>query len=180
LILGEKTLKKILVHCELGSSRSVAVVLAYMVKYCDFTLREAYYFVKEKRKSFSPLPIILKILVKFETNEKGSSTLSWNDWNKDGDNKNIKRRKLADIEDLISKWLDLERYLKAYTPENEDQIVSEENFFENLTKNLISNENFNNDLKERELTLDMMIPKMKIVSLEWYKFQVNDDVFPIL
>jgi len=178
----KKRSQKVLVHCVYGDARSVVVVLAYMVKYCDFTLREAYYFVKEKRRSFSPPPIMLKQLVKFELNENGSSTLSSNDWNgSEVKNNNNKRKKLADIEDLINKWLDLARYLKASNPtELEDVKVSKEEFIENLIRGLMSDENINIDLRERDLNMDIMIPKIKSVALEWYNFQQNEDIIPIL
>lgn len=40
----------ILVHCQAGKQRSVAILLAYLMKYCRFTLPEAVAVLKSKRK----------------------------------------------------------------------------------------------------------------------------------
>jgi protein-tyrosine phosphatase len=42
--------KVILVHCKGGINRSPAFVVAYLAKYCEFSLEEAVIHVKSKRK----------------------------------------------------------------------------------------------------------------------------------
>ena len=40
----------LLVHCQMGKSRSVAIVIAYLMKYMDMKLNDAYMYVKRIRK----------------------------------------------------------------------------------------------------------------------------------
>jgi len=181
----KKESKKVLVHCINGDCKSVIVILAYMVKYCDFTLREAYYFVKEMRKNFAPIPLQLKQLVNFELLEKGISTLNSNDWVKENTNivnPNKRKKKHAEIEDFLNTWLDLERYLKAYNPEAEEEPkISSELFLENLINILLTDPEVLKDIEAKELDIKVLIPKIKNVAKEWYNFQTNDDgIIPIL
>ena len=55
-ILDEADLKSkpIYVHCRAGKSRSVTVVLAYLIHRYHWTLKKAYAHVAEKRKGISP------------------------------------------------------------------------------------------------------------------------------
>ena len=46
--------EKVLVHCHAGMSRSVTVILAYLMKYYHHTLDSAYDFVKERKQNISP------------------------------------------------------------------------------------------------------------------------------
>ncbi len=55
-----------LVHCFLGISRSSAFVIAYLMKYYNMSLNEAYDFVKKLRPSINPNPGFMKILSNFE------------------------------------------------------------------------------------------------------------------
>ena len=41
--------KSVLVHCKMGIQRSCAVVACYLIKYYNFTPRQAVFFVKNKR-----------------------------------------------------------------------------------------------------------------------------------
>ena len=41
--------KNILVHCFMGSSRSATVIIAYLIKYLNYSLIDAMQFVKTKR-----------------------------------------------------------------------------------------------------------------------------------
>jgi len=57
--------KNILVHCIQGISRSVSIVLAYLM-YKGRTLKESYDFVREKRSVSRPNPSFVKELLAYE------------------------------------------------------------------------------------------------------------------
>ena len=42
--------KSVFVHCFMGSSRSATIIIAYLMKYHNYNLRDALNFVKEKRE----------------------------------------------------------------------------------------------------------------------------------
>ena len=44
----------ILVHCFVGRSRSVSVLIYYLMKEYDFSIKESIYFLKKKRKWINP------------------------------------------------------------------------------------------------------------------------------
>ena len=48
--------KKVLVHCEVGVSRSASCVIAYLMKTKHINFEHAYTFVKERRQIVSPNP----------------------------------------------------------------------------------------------------------------------------
>lgn len=56
----------ILVHCNLGRSRSSTVVIAYLMFSRKWTLRDAYYFLKERRPIIHPNRGFISQLSKFE------------------------------------------------------------------------------------------------------------------
>ncbi|ESO12587.1 hypothetical protein HELRODRAFT_93352 [Helobdella robusta] len=64
-----------LVHCALGISRSVTICLAYLVKYENLTLREAYFMLKEKRHVIRPNDGFWKQLISYEYEKRGKSTV---------------------------------------------------------------------------------------------------------
>lgn len=43
-----------LIHCQMGISRSSTIVIAYLMKFCDMPLREAYNFVSKKKSNIYP------------------------------------------------------------------------------------------------------------------------------
>lgn len=53
---------KVFVHCAMGKSRSVAVILVYLLKYKGFSLEEALGLVKSKRYIAKPNPSYMKQL----------------------------------------------------------------------------------------------------------------------
>lgn len=46
---------KSLVHCVAGVSRSASICIAYLIKHCDMTLRDAFFHVREVRYVLQPL-----------------------------------------------------------------------------------------------------------------------------
>ena len=64
--------EKVLVHCHAGMSRSVTVVLAYLMKYCEHTFHTAYDFVKQKKSNISPNFSFLEQLLEFESSLRPS------------------------------------------------------------------------------------------------------------
>jgi hypothetical protein len=71
----------VLVHCVSGKSRSVAVVLAYLLKHNNMTLAEAYKHVKTVRKIIAPNPNFWRQLFYFEKTVLGKRSLQWDDIN---------------------------------------------------------------------------------------------------
>jgi len=64
-----------LIHCALGISRSVTICLAYLVKYEDRTLREAYFELKKKRPIIRPNEGFWRQLISFEIAKRGRATV---------------------------------------------------------------------------------------------------------
>ena len=58
--------EKVLVHCHAGMSRSVTVVLAYLMKFEGLTLNSAYDFVRQKKSNISPNFSFMEQLLQFE------------------------------------------------------------------------------------------------------------------
>jgi hypothetical protein len=63
---ARKNKKKILIHCKLGISRSPTILIAYLVKYMNFTTISALNFIKSKRKQIQPNPGFLDQLNTYE------------------------------------------------------------------------------------------------------------------
>ncbi|CAD5123333.1 unnamed protein product [Dimorphilus gyrociliatus] len=63
---------KTLVHCVAGVSRSSSICIAYLVKYNSMSLREAYFYVKEKRCIIRPNIGFFKQLIQYEKVVRGS------------------------------------------------------------------------------------------------------------
>lgn len=60
------------VHCKAGKSRSVMIVLAYLIHRNHWPLKRAYAHVSERRKGVSPNIGFVAELMRFEENELGS------------------------------------------------------------------------------------------------------------
>ena len=55
-----------LVHCAAGVSRSASIVLAYLMKYHNISLKDALYLVKQKRPIISPNRGFIRQLIEYE------------------------------------------------------------------------------------------------------------------
>ena len=65
----------ILVHCQLGISRSTSCVIAYMIKYMGYTAMSALDFIKKKRSQVMPNFGFLQQLMVYEKNHMGTGTV---------------------------------------------------------------------------------------------------------
>ena len=71
--------KNILVHCQNAVSRSVTIVLAYLMS-INMSLKEGFYLVKSDRKTFTRPNIgFAKQLMKYEKELYGENSISLND-----------------------------------------------------------------------------------------------------
>ena len=61
----------ILVHCQLGISRSTSCVIAYMIKYMGYTAMSALEFIRKKRPQVMPNYGFLQQLMNYEKNNLG-------------------------------------------------------------------------------------------------------------
>ncbi|KAK7019719.1 Dual specificity protein phosphatase 14 [Halocaridina rubra] len=66
---------KVLVHCVAGVSRSPALILAYLVKYGNMNLRQAYFYVKNVRSNIRPNVGFFSQLIDYERRVRGSTTV---------------------------------------------------------------------------------------------------------
>jgi protein-tyrosine phosphatase len=57
---------KCIVHCQMGVSRSVSIVMAYLMKYENKSYYDSLHYVKKCRKCASPNPGFVKQLIEFE------------------------------------------------------------------------------------------------------------------
>eukprot|EP00743_Colponemidia_sp_Colp-15_P005793 GILK01006228.1.p1 GENE.GILK01006228.1~~GILK01006228.1.p1 ORF type:complete len:206 (-),score=9.03 GILK01006228.1:186-803(-) len=70
----------VLVHCAAGMSRSSTIVIAYLMKHHNMSLKSAYAFTKARRPIVSPNPGFMRQLVRYERVLFGKNTLDSNDY----------------------------------------------------------------------------------------------------
>jgi protein tyrosine phosphatase len=58
--------RNVLVHCHLGVSRSSSIVIAYLMRYQNMSLKQSIEFVKSKRECIQPNPGFMEQLEKYE------------------------------------------------------------------------------------------------------------------
>jgi len=87
----------ILVHCMCGVSRSVSLVLAYLVSEKEMSLKEAFDLVRERRRIACPNVGFVRQLGEFEMSVRGSTTytevykINWGDYKSNsGEQKNVR------------------------------------------------------------------------------------------
>ena len=75
----EKKQGNILVHCEAGFSRSATVVMAFLIKYKNYNLKDAYTYTKSIRNRVDPNHGFFRLLLKWEQEILGinSCTFEW-------------------------------------------------------------------------------------------------------
>ncbi|XP_053647591.2 dual specificity protein phosphatase 14 [Cherax quadricarinatus] len=66
----------VMVHCVAGVSRSPALVLAYLVKYEDMSLRQAFLHVRSSRPNIRPNAGFFSQLIDFEQRVRGSTSVA--------------------------------------------------------------------------------------------------------
>jgi dual specificity MAP kinase phosphatase len=64
--LSSNNSNKILIHCEAGISRSSTIVIAYLIKYKNKSLNDAYQYVKQCKKNIAPNINFFNELIQFE------------------------------------------------------------------------------------------------------------------
>lgn len=74
----------ILVHCRAGISRSSTVVIAYLMKYKQWSLKKAFIYTKLKRKSIFPNQSFFKELIVLENKLHNSNSLQIEELFEDG------------------------------------------------------------------------------------------------
>lgn len=67
---------KSLVHCVAGVSRSVSLVLAYLMKYAGMTLKTAFHHVRSVRPQVRPNLGFFKQLIEYEQRLYGNTTVA--------------------------------------------------------------------------------------------------------
>ena len=64
--------EKVLVHCHAGMSRSVTVIIAYLMKFYHYSLDDAFEFVKQRKHNISPNFSFMGQLIEYEAYLKPS------------------------------------------------------------------------------------------------------------
>lgn len=67
---------KSLVHCVAGVSRSVSLILAYLMKYADMSLKQAFHHVRSVRPQVRPNTGFFKQLIEYEQRLRGDTTVT--------------------------------------------------------------------------------------------------------
>ncbi|RWS22213.1 dual specificity protein phosphatase 14-like protein [Leptotrombidium deliense] len=62
--------KTVVVHCAAGRSRSASIVIAYLIRFCNMSLQDAYIYVHSKRTCIDPNESFLYQLAKYENKLK--------------------------------------------------------------------------------------------------------------
>jgi dual specificity MAP kinase phosphatase len=68
-----------LIHCRVGVSRSAAITICYVMKHLQYTLVEAYLFVRARRLNVIIQPNLkfMHEMLQLEQREKGIITVTW-------------------------------------------------------------------------------------------------------
>jgi protein-tyrosine phosphatase len=69
----------VLIHCVAGVSRSATIVLAYLMRYCNANLKEAFKYVRSKRRQICPNKKFMEYLLKEELKILGYNSMTYNE-----------------------------------------------------------------------------------------------------
>ncbi|UJR22744.1 hypothetical protein I4U23_025776 [Adineta vaga] len=69
--------KKTLVHCYVGRSRSASIILAYLMKYQQMSLRDAFYYLRSRRPIIGPNFGFIRQLMNYEKSLFGYTSVSF-------------------------------------------------------------------------------------------------------
>jgi protein-tyrosine phosphatase len=58
-------MSNVLIHCHIGASRSVAIVMAYLIRKYSYSLPQIYSIIKRKRSLIQPNPGFIKQLEEY-------------------------------------------------------------------------------------------------------------------
>ena len=71
--------KKVLVNCAAGISRSSTIVLAYLIKYFNINLKQAFLYTRKKRNQICPNKKFMECLLDYELSLLGKNSLTHNE-----------------------------------------------------------------------------------------------------
>ena len=71
--------KIVLVNCAAGISRSSTIVIAYIMKYYEFNLKDAFNYVRNKRSMICPNKKFLRCLFDYEMELFGRNSITWDE-----------------------------------------------------------------------------------------------------
>jgi len=66
---------RVVIHCMAGVSRSASLVIAYLIKHKNMSLREAFLMVREKRRIAMPNHGFMRQLMVFEKRVRGTTSI---------------------------------------------------------------------------------------------------------
>lgn len=76
--------ESVLVHCRHGVSRSGTICLAYLMARCDFSLHQAFFFLRQRRNAITPNLGFMEQLCEYEVQMKGTAPtidmFKYTDW----------------------------------------------------------------------------------------------------
>ncbi|CAF1289614.1 unnamed protein product [Rotaria sordida] len=76
--IGNNSSNKILIHCEAGIRRSPSIVIAYLMRYHNQSLKAAYDYVKQCKNNVDPHAGFFKQLIEFEQQLSSNNSTSDN------------------------------------------------------------------------------------------------------
>ncbi|CAF3625850.1 unnamed protein product [Rotaria sp. Silwood1] len=76
--IGNNNSNKILIHCEAGISRSPSIIIAYLMRYHNQSLKAAYDYVKKCKNNVGPNTGFFKQLIQFEQQLSSNNNISDN------------------------------------------------------------------------------------------------------
>lgn len=71
--------KIVLINCAAGISRSSTIVLAYLIKYFNINLKDAFLYVRKKREQICPNKKFMEYLLDYELSLLGKNSLTHNE-----------------------------------------------------------------------------------------------------